>query len=81
MQKISLKNYEEIEEKLKDEKTTLIKLQTEYEERNKQNQVANKKLEAYLLEANIKEENVQEKYFSLKKRIFGEKCLSLAFNN
>ena len=69
MQKISLKNYEEIEEKLKDEKTTLIKLQTEYEERNKQNQVANKKLEAYLLEANIKEENVQEKYFSLKDRI------------
>lgn len=69
MQKISLKNYEEIEKKLEDEKTTLVKLQTEYEERKKQSQIASKKLEDSLLEANVKEKNVAEKYFSLKDNI------------
>ena len=69
MQKISLKNYEEIEKKLKDEKTTLVKLQTEYEERKKQSQLVSKKLEYSLFEANIKEEDVEEKYYSLKDNI------------
>lgn len=69
MQKISLKNYEEIEKKLKDEKTTLVKLQTEYEERKKQSQLVSKKLEYSLFEANIKEEDVEEKYYSLKDKI------------